>query len=201
MNIKLETLAQQVVELQAHFTKQWHIDEAHNYPSESLAALVSEQHRQNFDLWHEEDKAREPNVTDADIARVKRSIDGLNQRRNDMITEIDIYLMENQLGEFHDDSLPWNSETLGSIVDRLSISSLKVFHMAEQTERQDADQSHIASCREKLARLRVQNDDLAHSLQTFINDIKSSKKQNKLYRQFKMYNDPSLNPRIYNQKK
>lgn len=195
--MNIHSFASSVVELQTHYTALWHEDHAAELPTEPLAALVGLQHRQNFDLWHEEDKAREPNVNDADIAQVKRNIDALNQRRNDLITEIDIYLMEHQLSGSHDDSLPWNSETLGSIVDRLSISSLKVFHMAEQTERKDASAEHLASCGEKLARLHQQNDDLAEALQVFVNDILAGNKQNKLYRQFKMYNDPNLNPLIY----
>lgn len=195
--MNINTLANSVVELQTHYTALWHEDHSAVLPAEALMALIGQQHRQNFDLWHEEDKAREPNANDGDIAQVKRNIDALNQRRNDLITEIDIHLMEHELSGYHDDSLPWNSETLGSIVDRLSISSLKVFHMAEQTQREDASPEHIASCEEKLARLHQQNDDLAQALQIFVNDILAGTKQNKLYRQFKMYNDPSLNPRIY----
>lgn len=197
MTFSIPTLAQQVVELQAHYTSEWHINPSAEAPQEPLAKLIVEQHRQNFDLWHEEDKAREPAVSDADIAQVKRNIDGLNQRRNDMITEIDIRLAEHELAQHQNDQLPWNSETLGSIIDRLSISSLKVFHMAEQTERDDATPQHIESCQFKLARLQQQTQDLAQALQVFISDIVAGNKQNKLYRQFKMYNDPALNPRIY----
>lgn len=197
MKLLIETVAIQIVELQAHYTALWHVEHDAEIPTEPLAELVAAQHKQNFDLWHEEDKAREPGVNDADIAQVKRNIDGLNQRRNDMITEIDIWLAEHDLAQYQDDSLPWNSETLGSIVDRLSISSLKVFHMAEQTERADASKEHIESCQQKLVRLEEQTNDLAQSLQLFVQNIMSGQKQNKLYRQFKMYNDPALNPLIY----
>lgn len=200
MNQDTSKLAQQVVELQTHYTKLWHVDHSALEPKEPLADLIVGQHRQNFDLWHEEDKAREPGVNDADIAQVKRNIDALNQRRNDMITEIDVYLAENQLATAHNDDLPWNSETLGSIIDRLSISSLKVFHMHEQTERDAAGVVHIEECLQKLERLREQTQDLADALQLFINEVIAGRKQNKLYRQFKMYNDPALNPRIYTKK-
>lgn len=197
---EITQLATDVVELQHHYTVLWHVDNDAALPEDELSALVAGQHQQNFDLWHEEDKAREPEVNDADIAQVKRNIDALNQRRNDMITEIDIFLAENQLAAYQDESLPWNSETLGSIIDRLSIASLKVFHMAEQTQRTDASDEHIASCQQKLARLEEQRQDLATALQVFVSDIMNGVKQNKLYRQFKMYNDPSLNPRIYGKK-
>jgi len=193
----MKNIARNIVALQAKYTTDWHINPNSQLPSDELENLIVRQHQQNFDLWHEEDKAREPNVEDALIAQVKRNIDALNQRRNDMITEIDQRLAEIELADYQDDSLPWNSETLGSIIDRLSIASLKVFHMAEQAERADASEEHIASCTEKLYKLKLQEDDLATALQQFVDDIMAGKKQNKLYRQFKMYNDPSLNPKIY----
>jgi len=190
-------LAQQVVDLQNFYTIIWHQDPGAKYPDDDLLSLIAEQHKQNFDLWHEEDIARDRSASDGTIAQVKRNIDGFNQRRNDLITEVDESLADGLLAEYQNDSLPWNSETLGSIIDRLSIASLKEFHMREQTEREDASAEHIRSCQEKLDRLLIQNQDLATSLQQFVNDIVAEKKQNKLYRQFKMYNDPSLNPRIY----
>ena len=191
-------LAATIRELQDHFSKLWHQDHDAPLPIDALLALIAGQHKQNFDLWHEEDKAREPAAAEAEIAQVKRNIDALNQRRNDMITEIDEWLAANLLADYHDESLPWNSETIGSIVDRLSIASLKVFHMLEQTERSNASAAHIESCRQKLKRLREQTADLTLALQQLLDDIVAGRKQNKLYRQFKMYNDPSLNPKIYN---
>ncbi|MFT5571802.1 MAG: hypothetical protein ACI9FR_000722 [Cryomorphaceae bacterium] len=128
----------------------WHVEHNAPLPSQALVALVPEQHKQNFDLWHEEDKAREPEVEDTDIAQVKRNIDALNQRRNDMITEINMRLAQGDLAQYQNGSLPWNSEALGSIVDRLSTSSLKVFHMTEQTERADASPEHIMVCQRKV---------------------------------------------------
>ncbi len=190
-------LAQRITALHAHYTAEWHNNPKAKLPDNDFDRLVAEQHQQNFDLWHEEDNAREPNAEDATIARVKRNIDTLNQRRNDMITHIDEWLAANELADFQDDTLPWNSETLGSIIDRLSISSLKVFHMAEQAERTDANKDHVAKCSHKLEALRVQQTDLAQALQIFVEDIVAGRKQNKLYRQFKMYNDPNLNPKIY----
>ena len=197
MSNNLAALATQICDVQLHYSARWHVDYDAPCPSEPLMALVAEQHKQNFDLWHEEDMARAPAVADGVIAQVKRNIDQFNQRRNDMITELDIWLAENLLAPLQDNSLPWNSETIGSVIDRLSISSLKIFHMQEQTERTDASNEHIESCLQKLARLNEQHNDLTTALQQFMNDIVAGRKQNKLYRQFKMYNDPSLNPRIY----
>lgn len=199
--ILMNSFAIQIIDLQSQYTSIWHTNPDATGPDDELANLIVTQHKQNFDLWHEEDKARDPHAHDAIIAQVKRNIDGFNQRRNDMITEIDGWLAENDLEAFQNDALPWNSETIGSIIDRLSIASLKVFHMAEQTERDDATPEHIANCKEKLARLKIQESDLGQALQLFISDILAGRKQNKLYRQFKMYNDPSLNPKIYGNKK
>jgi hypothetical protein len=191
------SFAQNIIDLQHHYTAEWHVNDDAKRPSQQLDALVVDQHKQNFDLWHEEDKAREPNVQDSTIAQVKRNIDKLNQSRNDMITQID-ELLADTLFNTSDDSLPWNSETIGSIIDRLSIASLKLFHMQEQVDREDASQEHKANCSVKVAQLKIQRDDLATALQVFHDDVLNGKKQNKLYRQFKMYNDPSLNPKIYN---
>ena len=196
--IKNREFSKTVIELHSQFTSQWHItNEDPTTTDDNIANLIIEQHRYNFDLWHEEDKAREPNVNDNIIATVKRNIDSLNQNRNDTITKIDIALEESIFSNQNSDQLPWNSETIGSIIDRLSIASLKVFHMQEQVERTDASQEHIESCKNKAAKLNIQLQDLAQALQEFYNDVLNGKKQNKLYHQFKMYNDPALNPKIY----
>lgn len=193
----LQNLAVHVTELQNNYTVVWHSDLNAQLPIETFDLLVLNQHKQNFDLWHEEDKARDPSATDQVISQVKRSIDALNQRRNDLITEVDLYLANHELAQYQNNNLPWNSETIGSIVDRLSIASLKVFHMDKQTTRENTTAEHRQLCGQKLDQLRAQQQDLSQALQVFIDDIISGHKQNKLYRQFKMYNDPNLNPQIY----
>jgi hypothetical protein len=97
--------------------------------------------------------------------------------------------------------VPWNSETPGSVVDRLSILSLKVYHMREQTERLDATKEHIQKCRQRLEVLTRQHEDLTAALQLLLEDVFAGRKQMKVYRQFKMYNDPDANPAIYGAKK
>jgi len=194
-----DSFSKSIINTQAHYTAEWHVNPDNTGSDhDAITVLVIQQHRFNFDLWHEEDKAREPNVSDSTIAVVKRNIDGLNQNRNDTITKIDIALEELDFKEVGaNNDLPWNSETIGSIIDRLSIASLKVFHMQEQVEREDASAEHVESCKEKVAKLTLQLQDLATSLQQFYDDVLAGKKQNKLYHQFKMYNDPELNPLIY----
>jgi hypothetical protein len=127
--MKPESFAQDVCELQRAFTEQWHIDESATLNSNSeLQTLMLRQHCYNFDFWHYEDKAREPGAEDGLIAQVKRNIDGLNQKRNDAIIEIDILLQTSVFNTIKcSQYTPWNSETVGSIVDRLSIAAPKGF--------------------------------------------------------------------------
>lgn len=198
-------LAHTVASSQTNWTQLWHDGNAARAP-EPLLALVHDQHRANFELWHEEDKARAPDASDAQIATGKRAIDKLNQRRNDLIEQIDdAILAEIQrhiaLAAPKQSEGGWNSETPGSIIDKLSILSLKVYHMREQTQRLDAAPQHLQKCRARLEVLERQHADLATALHTLLDDLCAGRKQMKLYRQFKMYNDPDSNPAIYGAKK
>ena len=80
-------------------------------------------------------------------------------------------------------------ETVGSLVDKMSINELKIYHMEEQTRRKDVDKTFLADCEMRLAILREQRSDLTDELQTLIDDVLSGRKKFKLYRQMKMYND------------
>jgi len=198
----LRDLAVTVACWQERWTILWHADPERKLPPLPLQQVVYEQHRRNFNLWHEEDKARNPKADDVEIAQVKRNIDKLNQERNNLIESIDesFLTMLVQRKVLAAPDAPWNSETPGNIVDRLSIISLKVFHMQEQEARYEASEDHREKCRAKRETLERQRTDLAKALQLLFNDIFSAKKQLKLYRQFKMYNDPALNPEIYKHK-
>jgi hypothetical protein len=156
----------------------------------------------NYCLWHEEDKARRTDVDDGMIAQVKRNIDRFNQQRNDFIEQLDEEILAWLMAKcsFREDQ-PINSETPGGIVDRISILSLKVYHMYEDTLRSDIDETHRGRSRQKLAILRDQRADLEQALQQLLDDCFAGTRQMKLYRQFKMYNDPTLNPEVYRQGK
>lgn len=189
----------ELTQLQIDTVALWHQEEISN-PCEGFKALVCQQHEFNYRLWHEEDIARSPTVDDEQIANVKRAIDKLNQSRNDWIEKLDDYITEAiaAAGVTPDSDAPINTETPGSAIDRLSIMSLRLYHYNEQLERDDADGAHQQKVRDRIALCQQQHADLSQSLQDLINDIFAGRKTHKTYRQMKMYNDPSLNPAIYN---
>jgi hypothetical protein len=162
--------------------------------ADGLMALAMAQHRANFELWHEEDKARVPDVADAEIVRVKHAIDKLNQMRNDLVEKMDVWLME-RLEQ--NASAPLHSETPGLMIDRLSILALKIYHTQEETRRMDATESHRLRNIDRLARLEEQRNDLAGCLDDLWTEVLGGTRKFKLYRQMKMYNDPELNPAVY----
>ena len=163
--------------------------------------FVEQNHRFNTLLWNEEDLARRRHVADAEIAANKRAIDRYNQSRNDAIEHIDEALLTRLRDVRPAADARLSSETAGSMIDRLSILSLKVHHMRLQTLRTDVDREHIAACEAKLARLREQRADLAGCLDRLLAEAATGSVYFKVYRQFKMYNDPQLNPQIYGEKK
>jgi Protein of unknown function (DUF4254) len=162
------------------------------------SALIEAQHRANFDLWHEEDKARDPVATDSTITAVKHAIDRINQRRNDLVEQIDALLLRELQPVFEaNPEAPLHSETPGLMIDRLSILALKIFHTREEAERTTATEEHRLKNRERLALLGEQREDLAAALDALMREMMEGRRRFKLYRQMKMYNDPELNPAIY----
>jgi hypothetical protein len=191
-------LVEQITALHAATVVRWHAAAPDNR-YDGLLAAVCQQHQYNFLLWHEEDIARSPDVSDRRIAAVKRSIDRYNQQRNDWIEKIDEALIELLAAE---DVLPraaarLNTETPGSAIDRLSIMALRVYHLDEQLGRDGVDQIHRAKVQDRLDRCRVQHADLSQALGELLDDIWAGRKLLKVYRQMKMYNDPTLNPYLY----
>jgi hypothetical protein len=167
-------------------------------PEADWLELVRRQHRANFELWHIEDEARAPGATDAELAAVKRRVDQTNQRRNDLVEQLDRAL----LAWLEPRGLPrpdaaLNSESPGLIIDRLSILSLKIHHTREEAGRTDAPAGHATRNLARLTILEEQRTDLAACLEALWRETMRGTRRFKLYRQLKMYNDPSLNPAIY----
>jgi hypothetical protein len=160
-----------------------------------LKSLIVAQHFCNFSLWNEEDEARRRDVPDSVIATVKRAIDGWNQKRNDLIERIDVEILQ-WFGDVDVSQARQNSETGGSMIDRISILSLKVHHMAINAARKD-DPALAEECARKLEVLRLQRSDLARCLSELLDDFRAGRRYYKLYRQYKAYNDPRLNPALY----
>lgn len=185
------------------------------WPASAVAVLpvdtdtwrwIAENHRNNCLLWAEEDLARRTRVSDSEIAANKRAIDRYNQARNDATERVDEYLLI-ALGlvdaaSAHTDApvvhVPHDarlsSETAGSMIDRMSILALKVDAMRRQTLREDVDDAHRQACGVKLARLEEQRADLGACLDALLADTLGGRAYFKVYRQFKMYNDPKMNP-------
>ncbi len=188
----------EITELHRSTVALWHTQEMSN-PYQGFLNVVCEQHQFNYLLWHEEDIARSPDVGDERVAQVKRNIDRYNQQRNDRIEKLDDYLVAElaaaNIAPAAD--AKQNTETPGSAIDRLSIMALRLYHMEEQAARSDATPEHKAKVESRLVILREQHADLASNLAELLADIFAGRKRLKVYRQFKMYNDPTLNPYLY----
>lgn len=150
--------------------------------------------------WHMEDVVRNPQIDPVEGLQWKRRIDASNQERTDVVEYIDSYFLEEYKNVTPQETAKINSESPAWVVDRLSILALKVYHMQEETLRMDASAEHKAACNDKLNILLNQRTDLSTSLDELITDIEQGNKYMKVYKQMKMYNDPSLNPVLYNSK-
>ncbi|GMU46887.1 MAG: hypothetical protein AMXMBFR26_16690 [Porticoccaceae bacterium] len=164
------------------------------FPATELWAAIEDNHRCNIALWDEEDQARRRDVPDSAIVRSKRLIDGHNQRRNDAVERMDELILA-MLPE-PSESAWLHSETVGAMIDRLSILCLKIYHMDLQTRRADASAEHRELCRQRLVRLREQREDLGSCLDELLKGCAAGALRFKVYRQFKMYNDPRFNTRL-----
>jgi hypothetical protein len=147
--------------------------------------------------WHYEDIIRDPHINPTEALALKRRIDRSNQDRTDLVENIDSYFRHiySDVKPLPDARL--NTESPAWAVDRLSILALKIWHMQEQVEREDADEEHRNRCKAKLDVLLEQQEDLSTAIDQLLEDIEAGRKYMKVYRQMKMYNDPSTNPILY----
>lgn len=147
--------------------------------------------------WHYEDIIRDPQIDPSKAVALKRLIDKSNQDRTDLVEQIDSYFRQiySDVKVLPDATI--NTESPAWAVDRLSILQLKIYHMKEQVDRNDASEDHRQKCQGKLDVLLEQNDDLSTAVDQLLDDIQAGRKYMKVYRQMKMYNDPSTNPVLY----
>ncbi len=168
------------------------------YPADSIEATLYEKNWVDAVQWHLEDIIRDPQIDPVAALALKRRIDRSNQVRTDMVEQLDSYLRDVQYADVT--PLPdatINTESPAWALDRLSILALKIWHMQEETEREDASEEHKAKCQAKLDVLLEQRSDLTEAIDALFNDIANGRKYMKVYRQMKMYNDPATNPVLY----
>lgn len=187
-----------ILDLHHSMVVRWHAQPVDNLYDGVLGVICS-QHSYNFMLWHEEEIAHNPEASDARVAQVKRTIDRYNQLRNNWIEKVDDWITEQltRRGVAPQADARQNTETSGSVIDRLSVLALRIYHLEEQEARTDVPASHIESVRGKLAIARTQRQDLTLSLEQLLDDIAAGRKRHKTYRALKLYNDPALNPRVF----
>jgi len=150
--------------------------------------------------WHLEDIIREPTIDPVKALEIKRRIDSSNQERTDMVEYIDSYFLQKYSDTVVKPGATFNTESPAWAIDRLSILALKIYHMKQEAEREDADAAHRNACTLKLKTLLQQQLDLSTAIDELIQEISEGKKYMKVYKQMKMYNDPSLNPVLYSKK-
>lgn len=170
------------------------------YPADSLEHLLYRKNWIDTVQWHYEDLIRDPEIDPVEGMKLKRLIDASNQDRTDTVEYIDSYF----LNQFKDlvvrDDATVNSESPAWALDRLSILELKIYHMEEEANRQEASKSHREKCNAKLQVLLNQREDLGSSIDDLLQDIASGSKYMKIYKQMKMYNDEDTNPVLYKDK-
>ena len=150
--------------------------------------------------WHLEDIIRNPEIDAVEALSIKRRIDKSNQDRTDLVELIDSYFLDKYKDIIVKPSAKINTESPAWAIDRLSILCLKIYHMQQEINRVNASIEHIDACKAKLSVLLEQKVDLSDALDQLLEDIERGDKFMKVYKQMKMYNDPSLNPILYGQK-
>jgi len=187
---------QKILDLQSHFCSQEFDSLDANSPSQDLWYFIERNHKCNQLLWDQEDLARRNDVDPAEIVKNKRAIDQYNQIRNDAIEKIDEVILRKLESVILIDGAQQNSESAGSMIDRMSILALKIKAIGLQAKRPDVDSRHIELCVARLQILNEQRQDLAVALDALIRDFELGQRFYKVYRQYKMYNDPKFNVNI-----
>ena len=171
------------------------------YKKDQIEHLLYQKNWIDTVQWHLEDLIRDPEINPEEALKLKRTIDHSNQKRTDLVEFIDSYFLDIYKKINIKETATFNSESPAWAIDRLSILALKIFHMAEETKRENASAEHIKNCEGKLQVLNQQNEDLCLAIDQLLKDIESGDKFMRTYKQMKMYNDEDLNPVLYKSKK
>ena len=150
--------------------------------------------------WHLEDIIRDPEISPSDALAIKRRIDKSNQDRTDLVEMVDSYFLTKYKDVKPQPNATINTESPAWAIDRLSILALKIYHMREQVDRTEASEEHRTKCLDKLKVLLEQQVDLSTAIDQLLDDIENGRKYMKVYKQMKMYNDPTTNPVLYGKK-
>ena len=176
------------------------VEQANNpYNKNSIEHLLYNKNWVDTVQWHLEDIVRNPTIDAVEGLKLKRMIDASNQVRTDMVEYIDSYFLNLYESIQPNAGATINTESPAWAIDRLSILALKIYHMNVEVNRADASEIHSIACKNKLAILVDQRIDLSTAIDELLADIKSGNKYMKVYKQMKMYNDPLLNPVLYQQ--
>lgn len=180
-----------------HKTDHVDAEEANPYPTGTLEQILYGKNWIDTIQWHLEDIIRDENISPADALQIKRRIDASNQKRTNLVEDLDFWFLQQFSTVVPHRDARINTETPAWAVDRLSILALKIFHMAIEAGRESADDAHRLKCREKLQVLEDQKIDLSKAIDDLLTGIQNGNVKMKLYKQMKMYNDESLNPVLY----
>lgn len=170
------------------------------HPPKSLQHLMYRKNWIDTIQWHFEDLIRDPAISPVKALELKRKIDASNQERTDTVEYIDSYFLDQYSSVTPQPDATINTESPAWAYDRLSILSLKIFHMTEESLRNTASADHRRQCAEKLSVLQSQRDDLFLAIDQLLDDLSTGIKTMKVYKQMKMYNDEALNPVLYSTK-
>ena len=170
------------------------------YPKDDIAHLLYRKNWIDTVQWHYEDIIRDPNISPKAALDLKRKIDASNQDRTDLVEYIDGYFLKKYQSVEIKKNANINTESPAWAIDRLSILALKIYHMQEEVNREDASQEHLKKCQDKLDILLEQRRDLSTAIDQLLKDIEEGNKYMKVYKQMKMYNDEELNPILRGQK-
>ncbi|GAB4024779.1 DUF4254 domain-containing protein [Spirosoma gilvum] len=182
-----------------HLTDQVDTPINNPYSSNGVAYLLYQKNWIDTVQWHLEDIIRSPTISPSELVAVKRRIDQSNQDRTDTVELIDSWFSDLFAGATPKPTARMNSETPAWLLDRMSILQLKLYHFREQVDRPDVSDEHRQKAQQKLVVLLEQEADLARCFDELVEDIQNGDRYMKVYRQMKMYNDPTLNPILYGQ--